>query len=816
MNSRSPSDKSSPREPFLTVVASIAALGILAPSPAPATGNWNSINLLVDHQFAAIASPEFWLELELKELARNYAVREKFVPSLATADADLASFEAAVEAGKVNAADIEGLRAQLKAARAAILELQPDAGDEAGDDPDGAEKPVKEIKAIRNADQPLPTEEFALYQRGAEAYHAAHYEQAQAAWKALLALPEANRRYRSVWASYMLGRSEIAAMGDGRPMAVARSYFQKTRELAAQGFHDPQGLAAASYGWEAYTWKGRNPQPGSREKAIELYLRQLATGDNGAFASIKSVIRQRYFSEHDDDPDPANPQAQAGPSPEDWAAAANSSLLRQVITRWHLAMGADVHYAYYDDGEAGRDNHPAAKWLALLEQAGPEAKAEEADRLGWLAYRNGAYDQAQRWLKLVAAESRLSLWLTAKLALRAGDIAKADAALATAQALFTAPERLELSGNEMRVPLPKAAATADRAVVLLGEAKFPEALTEFLNAGCWQDAAYVAERVLTLQELQAYVAKNYPHPAKQEESSVSRDVLARVVRIPAGEQRPDEADARSEDDPTRGRFDWGPRSILEGAVAHEGMDPRDPKYRDAVAWRLRWLLGRRMVREDQEAASRPFLPRDVQPVLDAYINALASAKNKNLSKTQQAKGWWTAAWIARHAGLELTGTELYPDGAWDGGIFESADVHAVRRAGAEFDFDLPENENADATTPRKLTKKIKFGVAPSAEEKRRLEKNALPWEYRFQYRWLAAALAKKAAALLKDGTEEKADVLNHAGSWMFSRDVKAEEWFFFAIKRTCPNTKIGKAVLKTKHTTPMPGPWSGTPDAEGN
>ena len=791
------------------MIACIGMCGVLAPITARASGNWNSVNLLRDHQFAAIASPEFWFELEMKEMARNYPVKEKFVSSVATADADLASFEAAVTAGKVGGADVEKLRAQLISLRAEVQDSQPNP-EESG--PDASEtkpspEPAGAVNATPDMSEPLPTEEFALYLRGAEAYHAAQYDVAQAAWKALLALPEAKRHYRSVWAAYMLGRSEVAASGEGRPAEAARAYFQKARELAAQGFDDPQGLAAASYGWEAWSWNGGDPKQGSPEKVIELYLKQLATGDNGAFASIKFVIRNRYWPQVDFT---ANADKPAEPTSQAWATAAQSPLLRQVITRWHLAMGADVHHAYFS-AEATGESLPA-QWLALLEKAGPQA--EEADRLGWLAYRDGAYEQAERWLKLAPAESRLSLWLTAKLALRSGDIAKADAALARAKALFSEPERLEMSHNEGRVALPRPAATADRAAVLLAEGKFTESLTEFINAGFWQDAAYVAERVLTLKELQDYVTENYPAPAGREDSFVDREVLARVVKIPEGEKPPEPADAPQEDDAWGGLFGYGPRSVLEGSVAHGGMDPTNAEYQDSVAWRLRWLLGRRMVREDQEAASRPFFPRNVQPVLDAYVQALATAADKNSSKTQRARGWWTAAWIARHAGLELVGTELYPDNAWDGAMFESDDVPAVRRAGAEVDFDLPVDENADATTPRKLTRKIKFGVAPSDEEKRRLAKHRLPWEYRFHYRWLAAALAKKAAALLPDRTEEKADVLNQAGSWLFTLDVKGEEWFFFEIKRACTDTEIGKAVLQLKHTAPMSGPWSGMGDGE--
>jgi hypothetical protein len=244
------------------------------------------------------------------------------------------------------------------------------------------------------------------------------------------------------------------------------------------------------------------------------------------------------------------------------------------------------------------------------------------------------------------------------------------------------------------------------------------------------------------------------------------------------------------------------------------IDFDDPKAQDAIAWRLRWLLARRMVREDQEAAAKPYFPRVVQPLLDQYVDALKTATDKASPKSEIAKAWWKAAWIARHGGMELMGTEGVPDDTWEEGVFREANVVVGRRTGmqpGENDF---VEDNEEATKPPKLTKKIKFSIAPTPEEKRRLAKHVLAYEYRFLYRWVATALAKKAAALLPDGSEEKADVLNHAGSWMFSRDEKREEELFFEIKRACPDTVIGKEVLKTKHTLPLPGPWSGTPKNE--
>lgn len=713
---------------------------------ANATGMWNSINLLQDHQYAAISSPEFWFELELKNLAKTLGVTEKHIPTL------------------------EG-------------EEEPAAEEPAED---AEKKPDAEPK--KPAEAPA-TEELALYQEGADAYNKDDFPTAEAAWKKLLSLPEAKRKERSVWAEYMLGRMAIKAKTpEGAP-----EHFANARKLAKAGFSDEQGLAAASYGWEAHMHMEKDPA-----KAIELYLRDLATGNARAYISLKWCVRDAFFPVEGAVDDPDFPKPKIGAIPME--TAAQSPLLRQVLTRWFLAMEMDINsqYAASYEGDAVK---PQSVWLKLLEKHAPAA--EEADRLAWLAYRSGEYDQAQRWLKLVPKETGMSGWLTAKLALRNGDAKKAAAAMDKAQAAITQEGTLEVTSTESHIPMQKFVALADQATIQLSQDKFADALTNFLKAGYWVDAAYVAERVLTLAELQEYVNQNYPKPAKREETHLE-DELNRVITLPEAPDQEPLGKNESE------HYDILKSEISDGVIAFDS-----PRAQDAIAWRLRWLLARRMVREDQEAAARPYFPRVMQPVLDQYLAAISTAKEKKTAKADAAKAWWKAAWIARYAGMELMGTEGIPDDNWEEGIYSTANVVIARRTGLHPDDVDYIEEKDEATKPPKLTKKVKFSIPPSAEEKRRLAKHILAYEYRYHYRWVAAALAKKAAALLPDGSEEKADVLNNAGTWMFSRDEKREEEFFFEIKRACPNTVIGKEVLKTKHTLPLSGPWSGKLPEEG-
>jgi hypothetical protein len=104
---------------------------------------------------------------------------------------------------------------------------------------------------------------------------------------------------------------------------------------------------------------------------------------------------------------------------------------------------------------------------------------------------------------------------------------------------------------------------------------------------------------------------------------------------------------------------------------------------------------------------------------------------------------------------------------------------------------------------------VKFALAVTPEEKKRLAATKLNPERRFHYRHVAAGLAWKAALLMPDGAEETADVLNTAGCWLKNKDEKAADRFYQAIERRCSKTEIGKEAVKKHWFAEEGGPWSG-------
>jgi len=77
----------------------------------------------------------------------------------------------------------------------------------------------------------------------------------------------------------------------------------------------------------------------------------------------------------------------------------------------------------------------------------------------------------------------------------------------------------------------------------LSRSEFTQALDALLRSGFWQDAAYVAERVLTTAELKNYVDENWSAPAVESDQSDTRgkDIRYLLARRLTREMHSDKA-----------------------------------------------------------------------------------------------------------------------------------------------------------------------------------------------------------------------------------------------------------------------------------
>jgi hypothetical protein len=696
------------------------------------------------------ASPEFYWELEVKRLSREFHPAEKLVrskdetqaeadgrtiQSRHTAEADLTDFADALQAGEVKPADPTKATQQHEAARAVVAQMN------------------------NVATATLPAEfssEFADYHRGALAFRRGqeHWGEARQAWEELLKRPEQDRHYRTVWATFMLGKLGVK-LGD--PAAV--QWFQRTRELARAGFADSLGMAADSYGWEGRSeWKQEHAA-----KAAALFLTQLALGDESAVVSLKALVPDRepvegmlnYGAEPEERTkwDSQQKQQQEQKEISRLKESAQDPLLQRLVTVHILATATSAYFYYGESNNSAAKR--AARWLAIIKEANLE-QVEDAEYLGWAAYTNGDYKSAAYWLELSKGDTPAALWLRAKLQRRAGKLT--DAAKSMANAWQNVRDTAAYTGW-IAPPSPiedeygtypergswtfEQSASGDLGGFHLARGDFVQALDILLKGKLWEDAAYVAERVLTANELKAYV----DHQSSTSATSGEKDDVAK----------------------------------------------------------LRYLLGRRLVREDRYAEAGRYLRPPYDRILAKYVKALKDGADSKLSKLDRARALFTAAWLARYDGMEVMGTEGAPDGFAESGGFEIPDLAQQRRSGVYQQVRYEKNFERKTTNAPLVLK-------PSKQELERLARNKISPDTRFHYRLIAGALAIKAAALLPDDSEELADVVNRAGLWVKDRDQKTGNRYFQIIEQRCRKTQIGRAAIEKHWFVDQKGLWSQAQD----
>lgn len=448
------------------------------------------------------------------------------------------------------------------------------------------------------------------YVGGAVAFAGSDLRTARSEFEAVLALDPVERGTRGPMAAYMLARIARAGGED----AAARDALREVRAQVQAGAPDPLGLAVASFGEQARLAL----DAGDYAEAVELYARQAALGSASGRASLLFVSRQLA------------PDAQAR-SELLQSEAGRGLLLAYLFTRGHelppqLPEPGEPIAPYDPWSSSGGSERSAAvlSLLAELDVALP-AQAPARDRLAAVAFNAGRYDDAARVLGDV--DTARAHWLRAKLALRAGDDAAAAAAYARAIAEVGAGEVWSPVGSELDAYRPsswpldtRCRIQAEAGTLALSRGDFLQAMELFFKAAerHWPDAAYLAERVLSVDELQGFVD--------------------RVASKPA--------------DPAQGEDAWM-LGLQEPARA------------------LRALLARRLLREGRGAVALSYFD---EPTLReqamAFVNARESFDDSSLDSLERARAGFAAAELARNQGMELLAYQLDPDYAEYAGMFD--------------------------------------------------------------------------------------------------------------------------------------------------
>jgi hypothetical protein len=347
----------------------------------------------------------------------------------------------------------------------------------------------------------LPAE-FALYLQGALAYANDDQDVARESWLKLMERPPDQRRHRSVWAAYMLGRCPPDSVTDDWSL----KWYQRCRALAADGFTDKLGLAEASYGWEAKLYF----EAGHDAEAIDLYLTQLACGDVSAIDSL-AIVAQTVFAAGD----------------ARLAAIGESSAAVGVLCAFMGAGGGPFRDPPKPDA--------VRPWLRSLSTARPDL-APVSSHIAWAAYASDDFAAAQRWVAIAGQKDARAEWIRSRLLIRNGQLGGAVTALHNAAAIYNRKPTEHWTFPTRASPVaPGDQCLAEAGVVLLAMGKYVEAFQAFYDTGYRDGIDFVAERVLTADELCAVdrSRKGNPSTRLMIDSQIMLDSLCtrRLVRL---------------------------------------------------------------------------------------------------------------------------------------------------------------------------------------------------------------------------------------------------------------------------------------------
>lgn len=646
-------------------VAVLALLGVVGIGVALACGPMFPWQLLDSREGTVKAPVELNFAFEASRLvgAPNDALRavETDRPFEEAVAAERQEVDSGAWRGLMPAASNEWLVARLDAARAAASG-----------------------EAARAAAAGLPVA-VADYLAGAAEFHADRLDAALPFFQAIDRLPAEQRKIRAVTAAYMRG-SIHQRLGQ---FAEARAAFQAARRHAEGGAPDPMGLAVASLGEEARldlieAGLIRSPWPSADvviddaaaprliANAVRLYAEQANRGSKMALLSLGEVARLIM------DPD------------LDRGRILGEPLVRRVLVAYIASNQPD----YTWDDTTNLDSIVGGAIEAVLSQPAP-APGPDLDRLAALAYQGGRYDLAE---KLVQATNRpLGLWVRAKLALRRGD--RADAVKDWTAALTAAGQDDRALDRDAETRL-----RGEVAVMRLSQGQYRDSLQLLFPVAqtYWGDVIYIAERVLTVEELKAFV-----------------DGLP----ASAAEAKPDQRDY-----------------------------PGSPSFSPVA--NLRALLARRLVRIGRTSEALAYFPQrlaDTKPedrdgdradVEDAreYLAAVEATRpgwfDWPWQRVPRAEALFRLARMTRTQGMGLMGTEGPPDetvmyGAFPSGIGQTS-------------------PNGTDTSPSPL-------LGP--DEASRFAASAPEPDIRFHYRAIAAERALAAADLLPQRSQAYAATL---------------------------------------------------------
>ncbi|MBX7257516.1 MAG: tetratricopeptide repeat protein [Candidatus Hydrogenedentes bacterium] len=569
--------------------------------------------------------------------------------------------------------------------------------------------------------QSIP-EEFALYSKGAVAYHQGDKITAVREWKSLLELPAERRHYRSTWAAHMIAKALLQT-----DPSSSISYYSMVRDLANDGFADSLHLADDSLGWQAQA----EMLAGQNALAIQHYtdlLRLAPEHERHRWAnSLRTACRVACTAQQFD------------------LNLTTDPLCRRLIVAYLLSD--------YDCIKRIKD------WNTALIQSGIKGPFPEADRLAWASYKEGDIETAQRWVEQADASAPYATWVHSKILLRQGRVDEAAQTIHSILDAFPADETWQL--DEFTFVDVGADVKAGLGVLSLGRGEYVKALELFLRAEYWTDAAYVAERVLTLAELRTFVDGHKDDPEFQKRCErYSEEGENRLAAL---------------------------RSLLSRRLARNGKWAQAAEY--APDDQRTILVG---VSTELKAAAELHAVH-----WDNFTYELPTARKLAKPDSMWAKHMMAASKSAYDTGMALMGTEIEPDWTYIHGL--------LSRAGPTYYRTYKPNETPPLTYGSEVIRRNWFKTMNPAtakvlsatdDEMRRVWRSAPVPNKRFHYRYVAADLMWQAAQALPDNDPLTLYALYQGGAYIKGRDPQAADRFYKAMVRRCPNLPYAQEADK--------------------
>ena len=596
-------------------------------------------------------------------------------------------------------------------------------------------------------------------------------DEALKAIEQLLELPPAERKPLEAVAHYRRGRLLHHAILDmelrekaGKETTVARlrelrKSLEAVETAVANGSTDVAFVRTAALHWLIDSY-GDLPSKGGEmlkeevdyPKVAALHLRQRSMGDAGADKALERLMWK--LSEID----------------EGLEICRKDKELRRLMTI-ELSTQSEFQINLSDNVEQGSPE-AIGRWLSLFLYGDPIEDDETTAHLALIFYNRGYYAVSEKLVAKCPPDDIVAAMLRSRLELRLGRRLEAAKALELAVPKLApvtdfphwgVDNQLGTGGGQswifVRRDLPHSAGgklRAELAMLKLALGDYPAALRLNLGAGLIWDARYVAECVMSIDELKAFV------------------------------------DAEA----------MGPRVRKRGFGEYDG----DIKTID-LNEEIRVLLARRLCRAGRWLEAKPYVRPGMAAQIDAYLGLLAKAADAKAGKRERADAYWRAALLMREHGREL----IYCDfGPWHTTAIEYPQRGST--GWVERDWPRCRIEPTQEQPWNPLT-------GPGPDERKRvqawLEANPPPGNREnvlMKYQTLRLALL--AAELLPDNDPAGANLLQFAGSEIMYVDPPAANAAYKLLATRFKETPFGKYAFEKRWFMKGKGIEGTPPDAD--